>query len=86
MDDVDLPLVAPDEAGIDEGIDGGRQLVRHVVDVQTPAHPVALVGDVDEPHHHLADRLGVAAVLNGPFAETFDGCGDAADLDVARPP
>ena len=53
VDDVDHPVVALDEAGVDEGVDGGAELGRHLVDRQAPAHPLAVLGDVDEPHHHL---------------------------------
>ena len=57
VDDVDHPVVALDEAGIDEGVDGGAELGRHLVDGQPPAHPLTVVGHVDETHHHVAGRI-----------------------------
>ena len=83
MDDIELFVVALDQAGVDEGVDGGREVVGDVVDGDPPAHPLPVVGDVDEAQHDVADALFAAGPLDGPGAQSLDGRGEAAEPGVA---
>ena len=67
---------------VDQRVDGRRQLGRDVGGGDAAAHPLPVIGDVDEPEQDVADRVVVAGIVERPLAEPLDGGGESADLDV----
>ena len=79
--DVEHAPVTDDEARGDECVGGTRQCRREVVDRKAAAHPLPVVGDVDESQQQPANVVRWH-VVECPFAEALDGRGEAADGDV----
>ena len=57
VDDLDRRLAPHDEAGGDERVDGGQQLVRNVVDRHATSRPQAFVGDIGEAQQQPSDLV-----------------------------